>query len=163
MKTALKTASFISIISVLSGCASLSGFDASSDFSCKAQPGVSCQSISGTYQNAKAKNLPSQQPNSHLTNLAAGANNEVDESQAPEPIMTKTEYGRAITGKAPSAGTPLFQAPIKLRVWFSPWEDKNQTLHDQSYSYLIVQKSRWQIEHYKQQQSKSSFSLSRGK
>ena len=45
---------------LLSGCSSMSGLDASSSFSCKAAPGVNCQSISGVYQNTTADNLPFQ-------------------------------------------------------------------------------------------------------
>ena len=43
---------------LLTGCGTMSGLDANSSFSCKAAPGVNCQSISGVHQNASAGNLP---------------------------------------------------------------------------------------------------------
>ena len=58
-----------SIISalLLAGCSTFSGLDASSDFACKARPGVSCQSISGVHQNASAGNLPFQRGGEETT------------------------------------------------------------------------------------------------
>ena len=44
----------------LAGCMSLSGLSGNSSYACKAPDGVTCQSVSGTYANAVANNLPAQ-------------------------------------------------------------------------------------------------------
>lgn len=44
----------------LSGCMSMSGLGGDSKYACKAPDGVTCDSVSGTYANAVANNLPSQ-------------------------------------------------------------------------------------------------------
>ena len=57
---------FQTIVSVffscaLGACASINGVTGSTDkFACKAPDGVACNSLSGTYANAQANNLPSQ-------------------------------------------------------------------------------------------------------
>jgi len=44
----------------LSSCMSMSGLGGDSKYACKAPDGVTCDSVSGTYANAVANNLPSQ-------------------------------------------------------------------------------------------------------
>lgn len=53
----------IGAVVALSGCSSMSGFDAKSEFACKAPDGILCESMSGIYANAQAKNLPGQRVN----------------------------------------------------------------------------------------------------
>lgn len=126
------------VMTLSSGCATLSGYDASSDFACKASPGVSCDSITGIHENARANNLPSQQV----------------EGQAK--VSGTVEWNtKLITGTATNSGTPLYEKPLTLRVWIAPWEDKDQVLHDQSYSYLLVQKAKWNVEHFENSGYKS--------
>ena len=50
-------------MTLMSGCANMSGLGGSSQFSCKAPDGVKCESMTGVYHNAVAENLPSQRPN----------------------------------------------------------------------------------------------------
>ncbi|WP_459203436.1 TraV family lipoprotein (plasmid) [Ralstonia pseudosolanacearum] len=115
----------------LSGCMSMSGLDAKSEFSCKAPDGILCESMSGIYANAQANNLPGQR-----VNQRSKADAPVELSQA-KGVMTTPIY----------SGTPIRSAPRLLRVWFSPWEDTDGDLHDQSYVYLPVDSGRWLIEH----------------
>ncbi|MCB0073733.1 MAG: hypothetical protein KDE20_19830, partial [Caldilineaceae bacterium] len=49
----------------LSGCSSMSGYDAKTEFACKAPDGILCESITGIYANAQQKNLPGQRVNRH--------------------------------------------------------------------------------------------------
>lgn len=141
MNRSLKIIATLSLATLFSGCASITGFDASSDFSCEAQPGVSCKSVSGVYQNAMQKNLPSQR-----------------ETYGQD--FTVIKPAKAITGKAVQTGEPLYQKAVTLRVWLSPWEDKNMVLHDQSYSYLLLQKAKWQVEHFRpEDKQKMTYSI----
>lgn len=125
------TAMSVVAAAALTGCASMSGYDAKSDFSCKAPDGVLCESMSGVYANAMANNLPGQKVNhgkdvspAKVTGTGSG-------------VMTKPIY----------SGTPIRTAPLILRVWFAPWEDSDGDLHDQSYVYLPVDTGKWLIEH----------------
>lgn len=122
----------IGAVVALSGCSSMSGFDAKSDFACKAPDGILCESMSGIYANAQAKNLPGQR-----VNARGEAPVELSQAKAGSNVMTKPIY----------SGTPIRSAPRLLRVWFAPWEDTDGDLHDQSYVYLPVDSGRWLIEH----------------
>lgn len=118
-------------VAALSGCTSMSGYDAKSDFSCKAPDGVLCESMSGVYANAMANNLPGQKVNHGKEVSPAKAQG------TASGVMTKPIY----------SGTPIRTAPVILRVWFAPWEDSDGDLHDQSYVYLPVDTGKWLIEH----------------
>ena len=122
----------IGAVVALSGCSSMSGFDAKSEFACKAPDGILCESMSGIYANAQAKNLPGQR-----VNARGEAPVELSQAKAGINVMTKPIY----------SGTPIRSAPRLLRVWFAPWEDTDGDLHDQSYVYLPVDSGRWLIEH----------------
>lgn len=122
----------IGAVVALSGCSSMSGFDAKSEFACKAPDGILCESMSGIYANAQAKNLPGQR-----VNARGEAPVELSQAKAGSNVMTKPIY----------SGTPIRSAPRLLRVWFAPWEDTDGDLHDQSYVYLPVDFGRWLIEH----------------
>ena len=122
----------IGAVVALSGCSSMSGFDAKSEFACKAPDGILCESMSGIYANAQAKNLPGQR-----VNARGEAPVELSPAKVGSNVMTKPIY----------SGTPIRSAPRLLRVWFAPWEDTDGDLHDQSYVYLPVDSGRWLVEH----------------
>jgi conjugal transfer pilus assembly protein TraV len=111
---------------LMTGCA---GIDSESHFKCKAPEGIGCSSLSGTYANAIEDNLPGS-PVTRSSTYDAGEEKE-----------------RAISGIAPSTGTPLLSEPVVLRIWVAPWEDGRKVLHDQAYLYAVVDPGHWQIEH----------------
>lgn len=118
----------------ISGCMSMSGYDASSQFACKAPDVVLCESMSGIYANAEAHNLPGQRGHRAVP------------ARDVRPTASNTQYQAVMTTPIYS-GTPIRSAPKVLRVWFAPWEDSDGDLHDQSYLYLPVDGGRWLIEH----------------
>lgn len=118
---------------VLSGCGSMSGYDANSGFACKAPDGVLCESMTGVYANAEQNNLPGQRVR-HGSN---DADKTTDATQDDSVVLTKPL----------TSGTPIRSAPRVLRVWFAPWEDTDGDLHDQSYVYLPVDSGHWLVEH----------------
>ncbi len=129
-----KKFAFISAVFVLTGCSSMSGYDAKNDFACRAPEGILCESMTGIYANAKENNLPGQRVN----RKAGRESDEVSRAKDGETgVMTK----------AIQSGTPSRSAPKIVRVWLSPWEDSDGDLHDQSYIYLPVDSGRWLIEH----------------
>lgn len=114
----------------LSGCASMSGYDANTGFSCKAPDGVLCESMSGIYANAQAQNLPGQR-------ITHGSSAAASDTPVEGRVMSKPIY----------SGSPIRSSPRVLRIWFAPWEDSDGDLHDQNYVYLQVDSGRWLIEH----------------
>lgn len=129
------TSHFATLISVLmlAGCASMSGYDARTSFACKAPDGVLCESMSGIYANASAKNLP-------------GQRNARDGRSAAQPGNDGAS-GNAVLTLPIASGTPIRSAPQVLRVWLAPWEDADGDLHDQSYLYLAIDSGHWLIDH----------------
>lgn len=132
MKQNKKAAVAIVAVMALSGCVSMSGYDAKSEFACKAPDGVLCESMSGIYANAEAHNLPGQRGRGATKPVSTVAS-----VKSHQSVMTTPIY----------SGTPIRSAPRVLRVWFGPWEDTDGDLHDQSYVYLPIDGGRWLIEH----------------
>ncbi|MFN7570482.1 MAG: TraV family lipoprotein [Betaproteobacteria bacterium] len=130
-------ATSICVAIALTGCASFSGLDASSQFSCKAPDGVLCQSMSGVYANAEAHNLPGQRATREAGSTGSQAATAAPAVVSAGGVLTKPIY----------SGTPIRTAPVVLRVWLAPWEDNDGDLHDQSYIYVPVDGGRWLIEH----------------
>lgn len=121
---------------LLGGCMSMSGLDGSSSYGCKAPPGVTCESVSGTYANAIRNNLPAQRARAAAS--APGA--------ASATVSPKSDTGQTIAGAA-DPNVPLRSPPRILRLWFKPWEDADHDLFDQGYVYVQIDGGRWLVEH----------------
>jgi len=127
----------------IQGCNSISGLAGSkSELACKAPDGVVCTSVSGIYANSLEGNLPGQQPQvdgakkADVTVQRAANNNDVSSipSYSPRDLTT------------PNSGDPIRLAPVVLRVWIAPWEDRDGDLHDQHYVYTVINQGKWLIE-----------------
>lgn len=160
----------IAILTALGGCAAnMSGIGGETSFKCKAPDGVPCQSIAGTYANARAGNLPSQQSLSSGPQLAsdksspalgqAAADGRIAAAM-PTSISARQVAngpGPATAPLVPRAGTGMPASlgairsdPTVIRIWVAPWEDADGDLMDQTYVYLPVDSGRWLIEHNRQ-------------
>ncbi|MBX7132635.1 MAG: TraV family lipoprotein [Fimbriimonadaceae bacterium] len=132
---------------LLAGCTSLSGVGGSSEYSCKAQPGVRCESVSGTYQNALQHNLPGQQPSvgTRPQNLEPGRGGGFIPATLSSALPAS--MGSA-AGVVQPGGTSGIRSPARiLRLWFKPWEDADNDLFDQGYIYVQVDGGRWNVDH----------------
>lgn len=119
----------VAVAAVLGGCGSITGFaDSGSKFACKAPPGVICTSVSGVYANAQQNNLPSLQSGSRPVSAS----------------YAMPTGGAAFPAAA--AGMPIRSQSRVLRIWIAPWRDEDDTLHDQSYMYVMVDPGKWLIE-----------------
>lgn len=128
-------------VASLAGCMSLSGLSGNSSYACKAPDGVTCQSVSGTYANAVANNLPAQRTRATPTAMPASA-----------PPSSAASAPTARNASADAAQVlPLRSAPRILRLWFKPWEDADNDLYDQGYVYVQIDAGRWQVEHVQRQ------------
>lgn len=116
-------------VSIISGCGSMTGFtDSGSKFACKAPPGVTCTSVSGVYANAQQGNLPALQTGTR----PAMASYAMPTGGAAFPVA--------------AAGMPIRSQARVLRIWVAPWRDEDDTLHDQSYMYVMVDQGKWLVE-----------------
>lgn len=124
-------------LTLIAGCADMSGLGGGSKFACKAPAGVHCESLSATYHNSLANNLPAQQP------------------RAPSPDKTSGKTGGEApggrdAGMAPSPGfAPMaLRAPGReMRIWIKAWQDDDKDLADQSYVYLVATEGHWRVSH----------------
>jgi conjugal transfer pilus assembly protein TraV len=130
---------FIALISsALGACSTINGVTGSSDkFGCKAPDGVSCNSVSGTYANAQANNLPSQR----------GTQSSAPSAKQPQQAEVVADYSASMPVVLP--GVPIRSDQRTMRVWVAPWVDGDGDLHDQTYLYLVIDPGKWQIEHTK--------------
>ncbi len=124
-------------VASLAGCMSLSGLSGNSSYACKAPDGVTCQSVSGTYANAVANNLPAQRTRAMPTAMPASA---PPSSAASAPTVRNASADAVQV-------LPLRSAPRILRLWFKPWEDADRDLYDQGYVYVQIDGGRWLVDH----------------
>lgn len=132
-----RLAAVLCSVASLAGCMSLSGLSGNSSYACKAPDGVTCQSVSGTYANAVANNLPAQRTRATPTATPASA---------PPSSAASTPTVRNASADAAQV-LPLRSAPRILRLWFKPWEDADRDLYDQGYVYVQVDGGRWLVDH----------------
>ncbi len=132
------------VISSLSGCMSMSGLGGDSKYACKAPDGVTCDSVSGTYANAVANNLPSQRKRQSAVNASQA------ERQAPKPLVARASLPAAGGSSPQEAGSALRSQARYLRLWIKPWEDIDGDLYDQAHVYVQIDQGRWLIDHVQQ-------------
>jgi len=129
----------------LSGCMSMSGLGGDSKYACKAPDGVTCDSVSGTYANAVANNLPSQRKRQ------ASRSTDQVERQAQRPAAApRAGLPPADGSSSQEAGSALRAQARYLRLWIKPWEDIDGDLYDQAHVYVQIDQGRWLIDHVQQ-------------
>ena len=129
---------------VLSGCMSMSGLGGDSKYACKAPDGVTCDSVSGTYANAVANNLPSQRNRQAVTGASQA------ERQASKSAVPRAGLPAAGGSSTQEAGAALRAQARYLRLWVKPWEDIDGDLYDQAHVYVQIDQGRWLIDHVQQ-------------
>lgn len=130
------------ILTLLAGCGDMSGLGGTSQFACKAPVGVHCESLSATYYNSLANNLPSQRQRAAPENRAYRDPNET----SPAPHQT---VAQPTAGFVPQA---LRLPGRELRIWIKAWQDDDKDLADQSYVYLVVGDGQWRVAHVQEQE-----------
>lgn len=128
-------------VAALSGCASsLVGYSAETEHTCPRTEGVGCTPVSEVYKRAMAGTLPGQ-----VTSPSSAASAGIAQ-RAPDANVSTAALRPVM-----SSGIPVRTAPRVLRIWFAPWKDALDVLHDQRHSYLTLDNGRWLIEHNQQQ------------
>lgn len=114
----------VPMVLTLAGCANLSGLGGSSEFQCKAPPGVPCMSISGVHANDRAGNLPAQRNPTGLGEAARegsqpGRNLDTAATTATAPGIVGEGGAETYAGPSvPSSKSPV-RTPYK-GTGFSP-------------------------------------------
>jgi conjugal transfer pilus assembly protein TraV len=141
---ALRLLPLLSVLA-LGGCMSMSGLGGDSKYACKAPEGVACESVSGTYANAVANNLPSQRKRE-----SPAAPRKPETATPRTSVSTRTGLTAAGSSSPPEDGTPLRAQSRYLRLWIKPWEDIDGDLYDQAHVYVQIDQGRWLIDHVQQ-------------
>jgi len=132
------------IIPVLLVTAAVTGcntFGGSSTFACKAPDGVTCTSVSGVYAN-KDQIVRSQR---------RGGN---DRGEG-DPVQRQS--GSPINGFLPvTTGTPLMSETKIMRIWFAPWKDTENDMHDESMVYTVRAQGHWLVDEHNTRLQKSN-------
>ncbi len=129
----------------LAGCMSMSGLGGDSKYACKAPDGVACDSVSGTYANAVANNLPSQRKRQ------SPAETRKPEASTPHAsVPARAGLPAAGSSSAQEHGASLRAQSRYLRLWIKPWEDIDGDLYDQAHVYVQIDQGRWLIDHVQQ-------------
>lgn len=143
----LTTATSITVaaLSVLPGCGSMSGYDAGSEFNCKAPDGVQCQSMSGVYANRK--NGASSSNSSKTTSSGSKKNHGeiVPYSQLGTPAARNMG-----NGQPPTYFGAIRSEPTTLRTWVMAYRDTDGDIVDQLYLYMTRDSGHWMLEHNEQ-------------
>lgn len=158
------------IMLLLNGCTTLTGLDASSSFSCAAEPGVACSSLSATYAASEAGALPYQQDKVDQTKATAN-----QETMSSHRLRSTDGYvatafeeeAEAASGKAESdrfqssasessafqpqrireasleEALPRRMPELLLRIWVAPWTDVDGDLHDAALLYARIREAQW--------------------
>lgn len=133
----------VTTAAMLHGCTNLSGYDAETDFKCKAPQGVRCQSVSGVYANIKAGNEPPSSPSATSTSMATAPKSEaVPTVRLPLPAARNMGLGQP-----PNYMSAIRSEPTVLRTWVMAYRDADGDIVDQSYVYLTLDTGQWLIEH----------------
>lgn len=156
-RTLRAPATLLAVLSI-AGCSSITGLNASSSYACKAPEGVKCDSVSGTYHNAIANNLPSQrktsgEPQSETRPAPSMQEARYDAGARPVSLATVSATLSPIIAAAasPVPGASLRSGPRILRLWIKPWEDADGDLNGESVVYLQVEGGRWLVDHAQRQ------------
>jgi len=140
----------LGLLVTAAGCVNMSGLGGSSQYTCAAPDGVTCDSVSGTYANAVERNLPSQRRTSGAADRTPPVRPPASAPTAPPRPQTAASPGSNGSEPLTEAASSLRTQARVLRLWVKPWEDADGDLFDQAHVYVQVDGGRWQVEHVRQ-------------
>jgi conjugal transfer pilus assembly protein TraV len=140
----------LGLLVTAAGCVNMSGLGGSSQYTCAAPDGVTCDSVSGTYANAVRHNLPSQHRTSGPADRGSQPAAPASAPAAPPRPQPAASSGSKASALLAEAASSLRTQARVLRLWVKPWEDADGDLFDQAHVYVQVDGGHWQIEHVRQ-------------
>lgn len=139
---------FSSLLVGLSGCSSLSGFDAQDQFGCKAMPeGTKCKSAREVYGLTETADQVTTPPRSEGSPSQGGA-----ASQSPPTVAHGGGIQPAVLGDGYRPPVPAVDKPVPvradakvMRAWIAPWEDASGDLNVGGYVFMEIEGRRWSL------------------
>lgn len=155
----------LTIAGLLSGCGTLTGLDASDEFSCPMTPGTHCRSLSDTYADSLAGRTPDQLAQSRAADTRAATHPVVGDPDLPSAVSSldspasgptgpgvqspdATVKPKSIRSPARSAVRPASHAPARLpevivTIWIAPWTDDEGDFHEGERIHARAFDARW--------------------
>lgn len=140
----------LGLLVTVAGCVNMSGLGGSSQYTCAAPDGVTCDSVAGIYANAVQHNLPSQRRTSGAADRGSQLAAPASAPAAPPRPQPAAPTGSKASAPVAEAASSLRSQALVLRLWVKPWEDADGDLFDQAHVYVQVDGGRWQVEHVRQ-------------
>jgi conjugal transfer pilus assembly protein TraV len=135
-----KLITLVAALLPLAGCSTFSGLNGSSSTACKAPDGVTCQSISGVYAN----------------NISRNSGKESTEGLKKESARRGAERQQLTGFTQVGSGAPVMSPTQVIRVWFAPWKDRDNDMHDESTIYTVRTNGHWIIDNDYQANSEAT-------
>jgi conjugal transfer pilus assembly protein TraV len=140
----------MSLLSLMTGCSSISGIGGSSDYACPMPQGSTCKSMSQTYQDSYRS------PGAPAGGSAQGqarTGNDVSASSSYEASNLSQDDAVISKPKQPTLpaeiGTPLLTGPRVMRIYIAPWTDADDNLLDGHRVFVKIEDSHWRLDHVK--------------
>ena len=141
----------------LSGCGTLTGLNAENDFSCPMTPGVSCRSLSDTYEDSVRGRTPDRIERDKAIEAASkglpeieGTNGKAaDETPAGPAVHTVKADAAQASVAAPAARAPERRSSPKrlpeviVTIWIAPWTDDEGDFHEGEMIHARAFDARW--------------------
>ena len=105
------------------------------NYECGAPSGLKCQSVTSVYEKSISGELKEKKA---ITNDDDSVTFIDAEQSSPSLTPSVGVYPVAI-----KAGNPLRDGPKVLRIWITPWEDKDKDFHEQSFVHIVVNQGHW--------------------
>lgn len=141
----------------LSGCGTLTGLNAENDFSCPMTPGVSCRSLSDTYEDSVRGRTPDRIERDKAIEAASkglpeieGTNGKAaDETPAGPAVHTVKADAAQASVAAPAVRAPERRSSPKrlpeviVTIWIAPWTDDEGDFHEGEMIHARAFDARW--------------------
>lgn len=141
----------------LSGCGTLTGLNAENDFSCPMTPGVSCRSLSDTYEDSVRGRTPDRIERDKAIEAASkglpeieGTNGKAaDETPAGPAVQTVKADAAQASVAAPAVRAPERRSSPKrlpeviVTIWIAPWTDDEGDFHEGEMIHARAFDARW--------------------
>lgn len=146
------------ILATTAGCDTLNGYDASSQFHCKAPAGVQCQSLSGVYANSQGnrpaatqQTVSQQAPQSSSRSYGnRGRENESPSYSQLPALSSPAAHNMGEQGQPPTFAGVIRSEPTTIRTWVMAYRDVDGDVVDQLYIYMALDSGNWLLQHEEQ-------------
>jgi len=97
-----------------------------------------------------------------MSGIYANADQLAGKNKTGKVDSTAEARGARFSGFLPvTTGTPIMSETEVMRVWFAPWRDSENDMHDESFVYTVKSNGHWLIEEHRGrlEKSKTVFSI----